>query len=138
MKKLLFSNRIYALDLALLLMRMAVSIMILAHGWAKITNYSKYLNQFADPLGLGIATSLQLTIFAEFFCAILVALGFMTRLALTPLVIAMATVALVVHGDGPFGRQELPLLYLVSFLFLFLTGPGKYSMDTQISKRNKY
>lgn len=58
MKKILFSHRIYALDPALLVMRVVVSIMILTHGWAKIANFSENLNRFSDPLGLGVATSL--------------------------------------------------------------------------------
>lgn len=138
MKRLLFSTRIYFIDAALLLLRVAAAIMIMTHGWPKIANFSSYLNQFADPLGLGPAVSLQLTIFAEFFCGILLAIGLVTRVALIPLIIAMATVVLVVHGADPFGDKELPLLYLVTFIFLFITGPGKYSLDNRISKKNRY
>lgn len=137
MKKILFADRIYAIDAALLVFRVTASLMILTHGWAKIANFSENLSKFRDPLGLGVATSLQMAIFAEFFCAILVGLGFMTRWALIPLIITMATVSFVVHG-ADFNKQELPLLYFVSFLFLFVTGPGKYSMDNQILKRNRY
>lgn len=136
MKKALFSTKSYAIDAALLGMRLAVSIMIMTHGWAKIANFSENLNVFPDPIGLGPAVSLQLSIFAEFFCAILVALGFMTRLALIPLIINMTVVVLVVHSADPFGVKELPLMFLISFLVLLLTGPGKYSMDYQISGRN--
>ncbi|MEX2592742.1 MAG: DoxX family protein [Anditalea sp.] len=138
MKRILFSNNAFAISEVLLIMRVAVSLLILTHGWAKIANFSENLNRFADPLGFGVATSLQLAIFAEFFCAILVGLGFMTRLALIPLIINMTTIVFVVHASDPFSRQELPLLYLISFLFLFFTGPGKYSMDRQILKRDRY
>jgi putative oxidoreductase len=138
MKKILFSNKAFAVDVALLILRVAVSILILTHGWAKIANFSENLNRFPDPIGLGVATTLQLTIFAEFFCAILVGLGFMTRLALIPLLINMAIIVFVVHSADPFSRQELPLLYLISFLFLFFTGPGRFSMDGQILKKERY
>lgn len=138
MKKILFSIRIYGLDSALLLLRGAVSIMMLRHGWTKIANFSENLNQFADPLGFGAATSLQLAIFSEFFCSILVALGFMTRWALIPLILTLGTVVFVVHGADPFASKELPLVYLVTFVFLLFTGPGKFSMDHQILKRNRY
>ena len=136
MKKVLFTTRSYAVDAALLFMRLSVSIMIMTHGWGKIANFSENLNVFPDPIGLGPAVSLQLSIFAEFFCAILVALGFMTRWALIPLIINMTVVVLVVHGADPFGVKELPLIFLVSFLVLLLTGPGKYSMDYQIGGNN--
>ena len=138
MKRLLFSTRIYAIDTALLLLRVASSLMILTHGWPKITNFSDYLNRFADPLGLGPALSLQATIFAEFFCAILVALGLLTRLALIPLIITMATVVFIIHGGDAFGDKELPLLYLFTFVVLFITGPGKYSLDKRIIRKNPF
>lgn len=139
MKKVLFSTRSYAVDAVLLGVRLAVSIMIMTHGWSKIANFSENLNVFPDPIGLGSAVSLQLSIFAEFFCALLVALGFMTRFALIPLIINMAVVVLVVHGADPFGVKELPLIFLLNFLALLLMGPGKYSMDYQIGIRsNRY
>ena len=112
--------------------------MMLTHGWSKIANFSERLETFPDPMGLGVAFSLQLAIFAEFFCAILLGLGFLTRLALIPLIITMITAAFVVHGGDPFSDQELPLFYLLSFLYLFLRGPGLYSMDGQILKKKRY
>ena|SRR5690554_1801746 len=137
MKRILFSDRKYAMDWAILIMRLTVAIMIITHGWTKIVNFSEKLNNFPDPVGLGPASSMQLAIFAEFFCGILLALGFMTRWALIPLIITMAILVLIEHRGDPFSQMELSLLYLVSFLFLFLSGPGKYSMDHQILKRNR-
>lgn len=138
MKRLLFSTRIYAIDAALLLLRVASSLMMLTHGWPKIANFSDYLNRFADPLGLGPALSLQATIFAELFCAILVALGLLTRVALIPLIITMAVVVFIVHAGDAFGDKELSLLYLVVFSVLFITGPGKYSLDKKISRKSRF
>ena len=138
MKRLLFSTRIYAIDAALLLLRVASSLMMVTHGWPKIANFSDYLNRFADPLGLGPALSLQATIFAEFFCAILVALGLLTRVALIPLIITMAVVTFIVHAGDAFGDKELSLLYLVNFLVLFITGPGKYSLDKKINSKSRF
>lgn len=138
MKRLLFSTRIYAIDAALLLLRVASSLMMVTHGWPKIANFSDYLNRFADPLGLGPALSLQATIFAEFFCAILVALGLLTRVALIPLIITMAVVTFIVHAGDAFGDKELSLLYLANFLVLFFTGPGKYSLDKEINSKSRF
>ncbi|HLT07468.1 MAG TPA: DoxX family protein [Cyclobacteriaceae bacterium] len=138
MKRLIFSTRIYFVDVALLLLRVASALMIATHGWPKLSNFSEYLSRFADPLGLGPAVSLQATIFAEFFCALLVALGLLTRLALIPLIITMAVVAFIVHGQDAFGDKELALLYLFIFVSLFITGPGKYSLDTRFGRRGRY
>ncbi|MFO7823395.1 MAG: DoxX family protein [Cyclobacterium sp.] len=138
MKKLVFSHFPVAADVALLFLRVGASVMLLTHGWSKITNYSERLNSFADPIGLGPSLSLQLVIFAEVFCAIFLILGFMSRIFLIPLIINMAVIAFISHGDDPFNRQELPLLYLLVFVVLMLMGPGKISLDGQILKRRWY
>lgn len=138
MKRLVFSHFPVAADLAILLLRVGTSLMLLTHGWAKITNFSERLNNFADPIGLGPAVSLQLVIFAEFFCTIFLMLGFMSRVFLIPLIINMAVIVFVVHGDDPFNRQELSLMYLLVFVVLLFTGPGKLSLDGQILKRRRY
>ena len=41
----------------------------------------------------------------------------------------MLVAVLVVHGAGPFAEKEIALLYLVPFVTLLLTGPGKISLD---------
>lgn len=138
MKQLLFSNRPIATDIALLLLRVGSGLMLLTHGWAKIINFSERLNSFADPIGFGPALSLQLVIFAEFFCAIFLALGLMSRVVLIPLLINMAVITFIVHADDPFSKQELPLFFFISFLVLFLMGPGKFSIDSLINKRKRY
>ncbi|QDH78784.1 DoxX family protein [Echinicola soli] len=138
MKKILFSNSPISGSLALLLLRVGAAALMMTHGWSKIVKFSEYLTKFPDPIGVGPAVSLQLTIFAEFFCAILLALGFMTRLALIPLMITMIVAVFIIHGDDPFGDKEIGLLYLATFTSLFLSGPGSISMDAQILKKNRY
>jgi putative oxidoreductase len=46
----------------------------------------------------------------------------------------MAVISFVVHADDPFSNQEKGLLFLVIFVFLMFSGPGKYSVDAQIKK----
>ncbi|WP_209329850.1 DoxX family protein [Lunatimonas salinarum] len=138
MKQLIFSSRSFGTDIALLILRVGASTMLLTHGWAKITNFSERLNTFADPIGLGSALSLQLVIFAEFFCAILLILGFMSRVVLIPLIINMVIITFIVHGEDPFNRQELPLMFLVTFVVLMLAGPGRLSLDAQILRKRRY
>lgn len=88
--------------------------------------------QFGDPLGVGAEVSLVLAVFAEAICSILIILGLGTRLATVPLIITMATAAFIVHASDPFGRQELPILYILAFVTLLITGPGKYSIDQRL------
>jgi putative oxidoreductase len=138
MKQFLFSARPWMNDLAIAILRIGSALMMLTHGWSKLINFSSSLATFRDPIGLGPAVSLQLAIFAEFFCAILLAAGLFTRLSLIPLIITMAVAAFGVHAADPFSTQEKSLLYLLIFITLLLTGPGKYSFDYRIGKRKRY
>jgi putative oxidoreductase len=38
----------------------------------------------------------------------------------------------IIHADDPFGKQEFGLLYLIPYLTLYFTGPGKLSLDKQL------
>lgn len=122
-------------SLALLILRVGISSLMLTHGWGKLANYAEMSTQFGDPIGLGPATSLTLTVFAEFFCSIALILGLFTRAALIPLMTTMLVAVIIVHADDPFRRQETGLLYLVPYLTLLLTGPGKFSLDNLIYRR---
>lgn len=133
-KKLLTSNP-YSPDVALFVLRVATGCLMIAHGWPKLSRFSKGSFEFADPIGLGNELSLVLVIVAEVFCAFLLSLGLFTRLALIPLICEMFVVAFIVHANDPFNQQELALLYLVPFVTIFLTGPGRYSLDVAIRKR---
>jgi putative oxidoreductase len=133
MKKLLFSNRPFATDLGLLLLRLASGgIMAYSHGWGKLQKMLGGDMSFADPIGVGEELSLILTVFAEFACGILVALGLFTRAALIPLIVTMWVAVFIIHADDPFGKQEFGLLYLTPYLALYFTGPGKYSVDKRL------
>ncbi len=116
----------------ILLLRVGVGILMLLHGYAKLQRALSGDLGFADPIGLGEEASLYLTIFAEFFCSLLLILGLITRLALIPLLITMAVVFLIVHGDDPFGDREHPLMFFISYLTLLATGPGRYSLDQRL------
>lgn len=125
----LVSTRPYATDMALLLLRIFAGLFMMLHGIPKLTRFSEMSGQFADPFGLGTTLTLILVIFAEVFCAALVIVGAFTRIALIPLIINMSVIALVVHGADGFGRKELPFMFLLAWIVLFLTGPGRYSLD---------
>lgn len=105
---------------------------MLTHGWAKLQNVMAGNLQFGDPIGIGTEASLYLAIFAEFLCALLLILGFLTRIATVPLMITMLVALLIVHAPDPFNVKELAFLYFGMFIVLFITGPGKYSIDSKL------
>ncbi len=123
------------LDAGLLVMRVATgAMMAFGHGWGKLVTYAERAATFPDPLGVSSPVSLALVVFAEFFCALLVALGAATRFAAIPLVINMFVAAFVIHGDDPWLRQEFAVLYLIPFFTLIFTGAGRFSIDAWVRK----
>jgi putative oxidoreductase len=126
-------------DLLKLLLRLTFGGLMLLHGYPKLIKlFSNPLSEvkFADPLGLGPALSLILTVLAEFLFAIFVLVGFRTKLATYPLIFTMAIAALVVHAGDPLGDREMALLYLTGFITIAIVGGGKYSIDGLLGKKN--
>lgn len=124
------------LNTGLLLLRvMAGATMLVNHGMKKISNFDAIVQKgFADPMGIGAKYSLSLAIFAEVFCALLLILGLLTRVATVPLIIAMGVALFIAHKGQVFGEGEAAALFLTIFFTILLTGPGKYSLDKMIGK----
>ena len=129
MLKKLRSAAPISLDMGLLILRFFSFAFMLTHGWPKFQKVVAGNFVFRDPLGVGSGLSLGLTVFAEFFCSLLIMLGLFTRPALLFNAITMLVAAFVVHGPDPFKAKEVALLYLVISVALLLTGPGKYALD---------
>ena len=119
----------------LLIRVVAGGTMVASHGWGKLANFAARSGSFPDPLGVGSVASLSLTVSAEVLCALALLLGLFTRLAAIPLLITMAVAAFVVHGDDPFAKQEMAVLYGSVFAMLALTGGGDWSLDGLLAKR---
>lgn len=129
-------------DFALLILRTVSSaFMLFAHGLPKLNRlFSSGEINFADPLGIGTVPSLTLAVLSEFFCSILVILGLFTRASLIPLIITMFVAGFVHHSADPFSQKEKALLFLLIYVFLFITGPGKYSLNRiiKLKSSNKF
>lgn len=117
-------------DLGLLILRVGVSFFMAHHGFGKLQNYLNGATDFPDPIGLGATSSMLLTIFAEFFCSLLLIVGLFTRIAAVPLIICMLVICFVMPEKLEMNADfEHAALYLVSYLALFFLGAGKYSLD---------
>ena len=120
-------------SLGLLFLRVSIGMMLLiGHGWDKLVGFSNIMDQFPDPLGVGSRVSLGLVVFAEVVCVAAVMVGYKTRKAAVPILGFALIAALVFHGDDPFKKQELALIYGAWATTLLLTGPGRYSLDEQL------
>ncbi|SDJ12808.1 putative oxidoreductase [Pedobacter sp. ok626] len=137
MKRLFNTNFNNAsLHFMLLVLRVGIASFMIVHGYQKLGWLMAGGEiQFGDPIGVGMAASLYLAVFAEFFCSIFLLLGLGTRLALIPLIITMVVAVFIVHAPDGFDKKELGLHYLLVYVFLLISGPGKYSIDNIISKR---
>lgn len=122
------------ISLALLLLRLALGGLMIPHGVQKLKSFATQSGKFVDPFHIGPSTSMALTIFAELFCAILLVVGLMTRLATIPLIVAMSVAVFIANNGDIFGKGELPALYLAGYIALLFAGPGKFSMDRLIGK----
>lgn len=123
-------------DLGLLVMRLGFAgALIWAHGLGKLLDFADRAAKFPDPLGIGSPASLALVVFAEVFCALAVALGFMGRLATIPLIINFLVAFFIAHGGDPFAKSEKAFLFLVAFIALLATGPGRFSIDGLIRRQ---
>ena len=123
-----------AVNTALLILRVGFGILILMHGFAKITNFNSMQNKFMNFMGMGSTVSLVMVIFAEFFCAILLIMGLFTRFACIPLIIAMSVALFMAHDGDIFGKGEAPALFLFGFVAILLAGPGRISLDRMIAR----
>lgn len=130
----LFSPDAWSVDTGILLLRMSCALMLL-HGWSKFTNFSEDSLEWPDPLHVGSTVSCALTVFAELFCTLFVVIGLFSRLALIPLIVLMIVIVFVIHSGDPLPDREHALMYLLSYLALLFTGPGKYSLERFFSKK---
>lgn len=118
----------------LLVARISIGLMFLNHGMQKWLTFGEMSSNFPDPLHIGSAWSLILIIISEVVCSFFFIFGFLYRIVLLPMIFTMGMAFFVIH-DGSLDGGELSLIYLLIFVFLYLTGPGKFSIDAWLEKR---
>jgi putative oxidoreductase len=117
-------------SMALLVARLWFGLaMLFNHGLDKLGHFKDSVGTFPDPLGIGQEASLVLVIMAEVGAALLLTVGFLTRVAASVLVIDMFVAFLMVHKAGMSGG-ELAFVYLAGYAMLVIAGGGLFSLDT--------
>ena len=139
MKKLFTTDtRNLNTDLALLIGRIALAVLMLMHGIPKMQMLlSGDPVQFPSVFGMSAELSLTLAVFAEVVCSILILVGFATRLATVPLIITMLVAVFSIHAADVFAKKELAVLYLAGYVVLLFAGSGKYSADQFLQTKSK-
>lgn len=129
MKKII-NTEPFNIDGVLLVARIVIAALMLGHGIPKLGMLmSEEPIAFPAIFGMSPGLSLVLAIFAEVICSVLVLFGILTRLAVIPLITTMLVAVFYIHIADPFAKQELGLLYLLTYVILLVTGSGKYSID---------
>lgn len=130
-----------ATSVGLLVLRLFLGFGITAHGYQKffvfgVSGFAGFLEKLGAPAP---QASAWLSASAELAGGLLIAAGFLTRLAAVPLAINMAVAAFVAHSgyfitNTPPGR-EYALNLGAGFVGLALTGAGRYSIDYVLALR---
>jgi len=115
-------------DLGMLLLRLAVGVIFIAHGWDKFADMGQTI-AFFGQLGMPPVAA-YLVAAVELLGGIALVIGLYTDLAALLLsivmVVALVYVKMITLKVGLKGGYELDLVLLASLLALVFTGPGKH------------
>jgi len=135
MKKLFSTNYSdNAFNIALLILRAGVGLLMIPHGYQKLIHFSERKDSFMNFLGAGSTVTLSLVVFTELVCAGLLVLGLLSRFAALALVILTTVIVFKVNKGDIFGKGEVAMLFLLGSFTVLLVGPGKYSVDGAMGK----
>ena len=114
------------------LLRLIVGLMFMCHGLDKIfgTFGSKVMS----------APMMQVGGWVEIVCGALIAIGLLTRIAAFIASGEMAVAFFMIHAKASFlpivNHGELAVVYCWLFLFIFLYGPGRFSIDAMMKRKS--
>jgi len=130
-----------ARDIAMLIARIILGVVLFAHGWQKlmINGISDTYGQF-EKLGIPLAiVSASFTSFVEFVGGVLIILGALTTTVVALDLVVMVGAAGFVHvTHGIFAKDggwELVGVIVAVELALAAFGPGRYSVDDVVARR---
>ena len=121
-------------SLLILALRVFFGVLFFTHGLDKMINFNTLSETYPSVLGFGSYMTLMVSIFCEFACSLFLIAGLMERVVLLPMIASMAVAFFDIH-DGMVPEGELSLIYLILFVVLLLTGPGRYSVDYLIDMK---
>ena len=121
-------------DLGLLVLRVLICLnLFLKHGWEKIFSFSNVVSRVPDILHIGVAPTIALAAVSDVACAFLIIFGLATRLSCVYSFVVIFVAWSVRDHFSYFGRGgdhgELIALYLSALIAIFITGPGRFSID---------
>ncbi len=120
-------------DLGLLVARLVLAAVFIAHGWAKFQDMEGTVNYF-NSLNLP-AVLAYLVALGELFGGVSMLLGFATHWAGKVLAVIMVGAILIAKPTmGLIGGYELDLSLLALVFAIVMIGPGKYTLRSIIKR----
>lgn len=121
-------------NFALLLFRTLLCYeMVRVHGLKKISQTGE-TEIVPNPLGLPPKLNQLIASFSDIVAPVFVALGLATRLAVLPILAVTLTGYFVVHRRDSLTVRDIPYMYSLCYLYIFLVGAGRYSADYYLSR----
>ncbi|AFJ45579.1 DoxX family protein [Shimwellia blattae] len=123
-------------DVGILIARILMPVLFIVAGWGKITAYSG-TQQYMESMGVP-GFFLPLTILLEFGGGLGILFGFLTRT--TAIITALFTLltAFLFHDNFADATNQIMFMKNLTiaggYLLLFLTGPGRFSLDRVLNK----
>ena len=128
------------IDLALLILRVALGVCFVIHGLGKLgivgpgnmAGFTGWLGSLGLPFP---AVQARIAMLSELVGGALIAVGLLTRVAAVFCLVAMAVAAVIGHKGGGYlitnnpPGNEYALNLAILMLVLILIGPGHYSLD---------
>jgi len=135
-----FSSSPISLFYGIAIVRIITGALLIYHGWelfdvVKMKEYSSWFveRQYTNPAAWAYAGK-----FAELISGIGFVLGFFTRLASLASIAAFCGIIFILGDKGKiFESDQHPFLFILLAIVFFFTGPGVYSLDNLIFKKNK-
>lgn len=120
-------------DTAKLLLRLTLGVLLLFHGWAKVTGGIEFIVGMVENNGLPGFLA-YLVYVGEILAPLLLLAGAYTRVAAALVIGNMVVALLLVHTGDIFAINntggwaiELQMFYLINAIVILLLGPGKFS-----------
>ena len=130
-------------DLGLLVLRVVAGLSLATHGWAKFHDPQMHSMFFEGVKNMGMPFEKFPTAFAwaataaELGGGILLALGFLTRVAAFFILCVMGTAIWKVHLHDPYQKMEPAVIYAAIALCLLFAGGGRISLGAMLFCRRK-
>ena len=126
-------------ETGLTLIRIIVGIAMIYHGWEVFD--TKTMNSYLEWDMFKNSSFSKFMIYAgkggELVGGIFLLFGLFTRIALLVLIGTLAYIAFFVGHGKIWYEDQYPFLFVLLFLVLFFTGPGKFSLDYKLFGNKK-